>query len=165
MQIFFYFVILAIVLLRIIGSELEPEIEMLISATILELKERINELLNVEVARQTLWYSYTRLKNNCSIESYGFGHCTWLALRVNPLMGQPKFNILVKFAGMVEHIRVRETQTVAELRNKISRHWSILVVNVALIGLSKKIKDHVPLSTYHIGHDLKVELKVHIEPC
>jgi hypothetical protein len=89
MQIFSYFVILAMVLLRIIGGELEPEIEMPASATILELKERINELLNVEVARQTLWYSYTRLENNCSIESYGFGQFTWLALRVNPLMAQP----------------------------------------------------------------------------
>jgi hypothetical protein len=70
----------------------------------------------------------------------------------------------VKSAGRVEHIRARETQTVAELRNKISRHWSISVVNVALLRLSKKMEDHLPLSAYYISHDSEVELKVRIEP-
>lgn len=164
MQIFSSFVIFAMVLFRIIGGELEPEIEMPATTTILELKERIDEILKVEVARQTLWFGFTSLENDHSIESYSFSHFTTLGLIVRPLPRQLKFNILVKSSSRVEHIRVRETQKVAELRNKISKHWSIPVVNVAFIRLTKKMDDDLPLCTYYIVQDFEVEVKVRIEP-
>jgi hypothetical protein len=152
------------VLFRITGGELKPEIEMPASATILALKERINEVLNMEVARQTLSFGSMLMENDRIIDSYGFPQFVVLSLIVRPLSGQRKINILVKSSSKVERIRMRETQKVAELREKISRRWGISVKKMTLLRLSKEMDDNLLLSAYYISRDSEVEVKVHTQP-
>lgn len=157
------FVILVMVLFRIVGGEVRPEIEMPASATILVLKERIKEILNVEVTRQTLWLGDILLENDRIIDSYDFAQFVMINLIVTPFLGQPKVNILVKSSNKVEHIRMRETKKVAELKNKISRRWGIPVRKMTLHRLSKEMDDNLPLSAYYINQDSEVEVRVHVE--
>ena len=148
---------------RITGGELKPEIEMSSSGTILELKERIYELWNVEVARQTLFFDATELENDRKIESYEFQPFETLGLVVTPLSGDPKFDILVKSSTAEDCIRVRETQKVADLRRKIERRWGILAQKITLLSHSIEMNDDHLLSAYYVNRGSIVEVKVSIE--
>ena len=148
---------------RITGGELKPEIEMSSSGTILELKERIYELWNVEVARQTLFFDATELENDRKIESYEFQPFDTLGLVVTPLSGDPKFDILVKSSTAEDCIRVRETQKVADLRRKIERRWGILAQKITLLSHSIEMNDDHLLSAYYVNRGSIVEVKVSIE--
>ncbi|KAM3689223.1 hypothetical protein ACB098_09G030800 [Castanea mollissima] len=149
---------------RITGGELKPEIEMSSSGTILELKERIYELCNVEVARQTLFFYATELENDRTIESYEFLQpFETLGLVVTPLSGDPKFDILVKSSTAEDCVRVRETQKVADLRRKIERRWGILAQKITLLSHSIEMNDDHLLSAYYVNRGSIVEVKVSIE--
>lgn len=81
----------ATVAFKITGGELIPEIQMLSSETILDLKKRIEARLDVPVARQTLRFNNQVLPNDLKINHYDFniGHdrhqVVTLALVVSPL--------------------------------------------------------------------------------
>lgn len=151
------------VLFRITGGELKPEIEMPPSATILELKEKIHELLKVEVGRQTLMFGHILMENDRIIDSYFFPQFIMLSLTVTPLLGQPKVNISLKSIDKVENIRIRETQKVVELREKISRRWGIPIKQITLFRLSEEMDDNLLLSAYYICQDSEIEVKIQID--
>lgn len=151
--------------IKIAGGEVIPEIAIPPSATVLELKERIKEVLDVEVDRQTLQFCHLKLENHRSIESYGSaGSLSMLEMEVTPLPGQPKFRIAVKSAFKEDVFMVRETQKVADLESQISQSWGILPESLTLFRLSEKMERYHPLSAYYVNQDSEVKVAIDIEP-
>lgn len=152
--------------IKIAGGEVIPEIALPPSATVLQLKERIKEVLDVEVDRQTLQFCPSTLENHRSLESYGFEHdgLVMLDLEVAPSPGQPKFRVAVRSASMEDHFRVTETQNVEDLKSEISRRWGIPPQMLTLFRLSKKMEDNHLLSKYYVSRHSEVKVEITIEP-
>lgn len=155
---------MAMVHFAITGGEVIPEIEMPMFATILDLKETIEEILDVDVARQTLNFSNQVLTNDQTIGHLNLGPFAALGLVVTPLAGQPKFNILVKYINEEINIRVKETTLVVDLKRKLERRCGILTEKITLHRLSKEMEDDFPLSAYYVCEDSEVEMTTKIEP-
>lgn len=148
------------VFFKITGGELKPELEMSSSATILELKEWIHERLNVEIARQALFFDKIELEDDRTIESYEFEAVEILGLVVTPVPEDPIYEILVKSTTAEARIRVRETQKVVELRGKIERLWGIPTQYISLSRHGIVMDDHHPLSAYYVNQGCTVVVKV-----
>ncbi|KAH9790060.1 hypothetical protein KPL71_003270 [Citrus sinensis] len=155
---------MAMVHFAITGGEVIPEIEMPMFATILDLKETIEEILDVDVARQTLNFNNQVLTNDQTIGHLNLGPFAALALVVTPLAGQPKFNILVKSINEEINIRVKETTLVVDLKRKLERRCGILFEKITLHRLSKEMEDDFPLSAYYVCEGSEVEMTTKIEP-
>lgn len=155
---------MAMVHFTITGGEVIPEIEMPMFAPILDLKERIEEILDVDVARQTLNFNNQVLTNDQTIGHLNLGPFAALALVVTPLAGQPKFNILVKSINEEINITVKETTLVVDLKRKLERRRGILIEKITLHRLSKEMGDDFPLSAYYVCEGSEVEMTTKIEP-
>ncbi|KAJ4724374.1 Ubiquitin domain-containing protein [Melia azedarach] len=152
------------VLLVISGGQVVPEIEMPISATILQLKERIEAVINILVLRQTLSFNDNVLRNDQTIDEFNFGKFATVVLDVQPLAGQPKFNIFVQSsAEEVTAISVRETTLVAALKRKIEKSCGVLAKNVSLYHLSKEMEDEFPLCAYYVCPGSEVEMTISMD--
>lgn len=155
--------------LMITGKEVKPLIEISISQTILELKQKIEDLTGVQVFRQTLDFD-RRIMSNDKTVSYYFGNEVYpedppmpIALTVQPLEGQPRFNILVRFNdGMIGFV-VRETTLVADLKRMIEECTHILSKYVKLRRLDKEMEDQFPLSEYYICVLSHVEMTLNFD--
>lgn len=152
------------VLFRIIGGEIVPEIEMSCSETIFDLKEKIQEELEVEVHRQNLWYNNKELRNHEFIEDYGFHRDATITLSVKLLPPQVKLHVLVKHTGSNGYVRVKETDNVRDLRQKVERYWGIPSELFTLYRLNVEMVDNHPLYAYYINEASEVELCVSVQP-
>ncbi|KAL5764668.1 hypothetical protein ACOSQ2_017262 [Xanthoceras sorbifolium] len=156
---------MATVQFQITGGQVTPVIAMPISATILDLKERIQLFTDIEMARQTLRFNDRELTNDQTISHYSFGEFAQLVLDVKPLDNEPKFDILVKSCNeQSKLIRVKETTLVGELRSKIERRFGIPGKLMNLYRLSEDMKDDFPLSAYYVCEGCQVEVVTNIEP-
>ncbi|KAH1101500.1 hypothetical protein GYH30_036194 [Glycine max] len=122
------------VLFKIDGGKRVPEIEMSLLDTILDLKQKIQEL-DVEVYRQRLWHKDRMLRDNELIHDQAFCASKTLHLTVTPLSPQHTLSVKVKFVGSDGYVEVKETD-----------------------------KDHLPLSAYYVNEATEVQLSVLIEP-
>ncbi|KAK0604408.1 hypothetical protein LWI29_015381 [Acer saccharum] len=157
---------MATVQFRISGGQVTPEITMPISATILDLKERIQLFTDICMTRQTLRFNNQELTNDRTISHYEFGQFATLVLGVKPLDDRyPKFFILVKSCNeQSKLIRVKETTLVGDLRSKIERHFGIPGKLLSLFRLSQEMKDEFPISAYYVCAGSQVEVVINIEP-
>lgn len=149
---------------KITGGEIEPVIEMSLSELVFDLKSKIEDKLDVRVHRQRLWYSDIELDNEKRIAFYAMCGDETVTLTVNPLPPDVKLHVLVKHVGSNGYVRVRETDTVGELRGKVSRYWGISTRLITLSRLNVEMLDDRPLSAYYINEDSEVKLSVLIEP-
>lgn len=114
---------MAMVLLKIVGGEVIPEIEMLESATVLDLKEKIETILNVGVARQTLKFRNQVLMNDQTIGHWNFEQHASIVL-CQATGWQPKFNISVENNyGEKTILKVRENTLVDEVKGRLDKEW------------------------------------------
>ncbi|KAK3185214.1 hypothetical protein Dsin_032500 [Dipteronia sinensis] len=119
----------ATVLFKITGGVVIPEVEMPISATILELKKKIKieSVLKLKAERQTLRHQNQELNNDRTIAYYDFKkNVATLVLHFKPLPGKPKFNITVKDGDDEFNVKVKETTLVADLFKEIEKRWDLV---------------------------------------
>lgn len=151
--------------LLITGAEVGIEMEMPGPASFLQVKQKIKEIANVEEDRQTLFYNQVRLEDEYLVYEFVYDEFAELELRVAPLPGDPKVAIVAKSPNREdEPINVRETQSVAHLRNKISRRWGIPPKKITLTRLSHDMEDAHRLSDYYVCEGAEVNVAVHISP-
>lgn len=140
---------MAKVLLKIVGGEVIPEIEMLESATVLDLKEKIETILNVGVARQTLKFRNQVLMNDQTIGHWNFEQHASIVLCVKPLAGEPKFNISVENNyGEKTILKVRENTLVDEVKGRLDKEWLFSSSWLTLKHLSVEMDDDFPPSLH-----------------
>ena len=152
------------VLFRIAGGQIVPEIDMSPNETIFDLKDKIEEELGVCIHRQSLWYHNNELRDDEFIGNYGFRGNPTLSLSVEPLPSDLKIHVLVKHIGGNGYVRVRETDTVSDLRRKVERYWAIPQQLFTLHRLNVEMKDNHPLHAYYVNEASEVQLSVSIEP-
>ncbi|KAK0590138.1 hypothetical protein LWI29_023134 [Acer saccharum] len=155
----------ATVLFKITGGVMIPEIEMPISATILELKKKIESVLKLKAERQTLRHHNQELNNGRTIAYYDFKkNVATLVLHFKPLPGKPKFNVLVKSKYDEFNVKVKETTLVADLFKEIEKRLRYsLIKNYNVYHLSTKIEEEdLPVTAYYIceGSNIEVKLKI-----
>ncbi|KAL6339869.1 hypothetical protein AAG906_034957 [Vitis piasezkii] len=144
------------------GGEVVPEIRMPSSATILELKQKIEEDLNVKVARQTLLFNQINLNDEDAIADYGFHSMTSIRLSVTPEPDKEFFIDLKSGTRPTTNVRVKESYKVADLKSKLQRLWGIEKKNIALSRLSKKMEDDHFLYSYYIYEGTEVFAEIAI---
>ncbi|KAK0606055.1 hypothetical protein LWI29_033678 [Acer saccharum] len=123
-----------------------------VSATVLELKKKIELVLNLKVERQTLRYDNEEINNDQSIAYYDFKkNVATLVLHFKLLSGKPKFNLLVKSNREEFNVKVKETTLVAEVKKKVEKH-SYSIKYLDFYHLSTKMDDDdLPLSAYYVS--------------
>ncbi|KAF3441847.1 hypothetical protein FNV43_RR15762 [Rhamnella rubrinervis] len=86
----------------------------------------------------------------------------------NPVLQprDPKVSIVAKSSNREdEPINVRETQSAAHLRNKISRRWGIFPPSkITLTRLFHAMEDDHLLSDYYVCEGAEVNVVVHVSP-
>ncbi|KAF3441852.1 hypothetical protein FNV43_RR15767 [Rhamnella rubrinervis] len=135
-------------------------------ASFLQVKQKIKEIANVEEDRQTLFYNQVRLEDEYFVHQFVYDEFAELELTVTPLPGDPKVSIVAKSSNREdEPINVGETQSVAHLRNKISRRWGIFPPSkITLTRLSHAMEDDHLLSDYYVCEGAEVNVVVHVSP-
>ncbi|KAK3185215.1 hypothetical protein Dsin_032501 [Dipteronia sinensis] len=151
----------ATVLFTITGGEVIPEIEMPVSATIFELKKKIESVLNLKVERQTLRHDNEELNNGRTIAYYDFQkNVATLVLHFKPLSGKPKFNITLKDGNEEFNVKVKETTLIGDLIKKIEKCMGCSIKYMNLYHLSTKIEEEdLPITAYYISEGSEIEVK------
>lgn len=149
---------------KITGGQIVPEIDMVASETIFDLKLEIQKELGVGVERQSLWYYTRELRDEEVIEAYRFRERETLNLTVRALPQGTKVHVLVKQMGANGYVRMRETDKVADLRRKVEKYWGIPQRLFFLRRFDREMEDDLPLFAYYITEDTEVHLVVNIEP-
>ncbi|KAJ4843807.1 hypothetical protein Tsubulata_009995 [Turnera subulata] len=170
----------------ITGGEVTPQIQMLSTATVLQMKQRIEMILGVPILRQTLKHRSMELRNDETFEYYGLFGGTGagmvaagtssassnanydVQLTVAPLPGDPKFPILVVRSPNAEShalpVNVRETYTVADLRRKLERRMGIFGSELTLFRLYQLMdQPFLPLSRYFVCAGCTIKVVVAID--
>ncbi|KAK7392472.1 hypothetical protein VNO78_20911 [Psophocarpus tetragonolobus] len=149
---------------KITGGEIVPEIEMMLSDTVFYLKWKIQKELDVEVHRQSLWHHNRMLRDHECIEDYDFRENETLYLTVTPLPPHHKLHVLVKSFGSDGYVRVKETDKVNELYNKVEKYWGIPSNRIILKRRNVVMENNLPLYTYYVNEASEVQLFISIEP-
>ncbi|KAF3456718.1 hypothetical protein FNV43_RR01372 [Rhamnella rubrinervis] len=93
-------------------------------ASFLQVKQKIKELMKVEVDRQTLVFETEPMEDASQVPDRAWE--TYVVLSVAPLPGDPSFEIVAKSANREDDlITVKETQSVDDLRNDIAERWGL----------------------------------------
>ncbi|KAK7345539.1 hypothetical protein VNO77_16144 [Canavalia gladiata] len=148
----------------IAGGEIVPKIEISLSKTVFELKEKIKKELDVEVNRQSLWYRDTELSDYQFIGNYGLRGNETLFLSVSRLPPHQKLHVLVKHIGSDGYVRVKETDKVSDLLTKVERYWAVPLDRISLYRHNVKLEHNLPLYSYYINEASEINLSVLIEP-
>lgn len=149
---------------KIAGGEIVPEIQMTLSATVYDLKQKIRNELDVEVHRQSLWHHNRMLRDHEYIENCDFQVRETLYLSVDPLPPHQNIHVLVKSLGSDGYVRVRETDKVGDLRNLVERYWGTPSNRVTLRRHNVVMEDCLPLYAYYVNEGSEVQLSISIEP-
>ena len=128
---------MTIVNFEIKGGEVVRDIEMSTASTILELKRRWE------------W-------GDKDFYSAASVHLT--------VMPEPEkeFFIVLKSSRPVADVKVKETNTVFDLKMKIQKLWGIEKKNVTLFRLSKEMEDDLLLCAYYVYEGSEVEVEIAI---
>ncbi|KAI3437500.1 DYW_deaminase domain-containing protein [Psidium guajava] len=150
------------VLLRIAGGEITPQIEVTRFDTILNLKETIRDALGVEVGRQTLVYDERALLDDVEIRHCIFGRePATVTLHVAPLPEGTKIAVRLESSLKQESMRrIQETDSVAGLRSKIERRWGLRSCSIALFPLDTQMSEDLPLSAYYVVDGAEIDVQV-----
>lgn len=149
------------VLLHIAGGEITPQIEVGHFENILNLKEMIRDVLGVEIGRQTLAYDERVLHDDEEIRHCIFGRdSVTVTLRVAPLPEGTKIAVQLESSLKQGSMRTRETDSVANLRNKIERRWGLRNCSIALFRLDTQMNGDLPLSAYYVVDGTVIDVQV-----
>ncbi|KAI6673274.1 hypothetical protein NL676_001180 [Syzygium grande] len=149
------------VLLRIDGGEITPQIEVTYFDTILNLKEMIRDVLGVEIERQTLVYDERTLLDDEEIRHCIFGRdSATVTLSVAPLPEGTKIAVQLESSLKQGSMRTRETDSVADLRSKIERRWGLRNCSITLFRLDTQMNEDLPLSAYYVVDGTKIDVQV-----
>ncbi|KAJ4724371.1 Ubiquitin domain-containing protein [Melia azedarach] len=144
------------------GGAMVPEIELPTSATVLELKQMLGEVIEILVSRLTLTFCGTVLTDDQVVGEFHRGNFpAILFLQVEPLPGNPEFLIFVNPSAdqnVPVGISVRETTTVEELMVKIEEECGVSAETFTLHYLGKAMDFNFPLSSYYISPGCEVEI-------
>ncbi|KAJ4724375.1 Ubiquitin family protein [Melia azedarach] len=150
----------------ITGGVLAPQIKISVSATILDLKETIQNVISILVSRQTLSLNGNFLRNDQVIRDINLGAQlpVPLVLRVEPLPGNPKFIIFVKYCvGDFISVWIRETSSVLELKMEIEKLHGVSAQNITLHHFSHEMSDDYALSEYYIHPGCQIQMTVSMD--
>jgi len=153
---------------KIIGGDIEPMVEISVSELVFDLKSKIEDQLEVGVHRQNLWYKGVELDNEKRIGFYALrgDETETVTLIVDPLPSDLKLHVLVKFLGHGSngYVRVKETDKVSDLCDKVSRYWGIPLNTFTLRRLNVEMMHDRPLHAYYINEASEIQLSVDIQP-
>ncbi|KAK9284415.1 hypothetical protein L1049_023587 [Liquidambar formosana] len=143
------------------GAEVKPTITISTSATILQLKGKIEGYTGVCVSRQTLWLRTLELKDSNFIDYYGLTDIVPIRLVTQPLPTELKLDITVSAAALGYQLKfqVKETDTVYQLKQKIEETWGVSPEDISLWHLAVEMKDDHHLSNYYIHEGSQVNLR------
>ena len=152
-----------IITFEIMGGEVVPEIQMPSSATILDLKLKIQEDLDVKVKRQTLRFHHINLSDEDLISDYAFDSLTSVYLSVVPEPEKEFFIVLKSRTRPTANVRVKESYKVKELKSKIKKLWGIEKKNISLFRLWERMDDDDDfLYSYYVyeGSEVFAEIRI-----
>lgn len=147
---------------KIAGGEIVPEIEMTLSDTVFDLKQKIQKELDVEVCRQSLWHHNRKLRDHEYLDDFRISEIIYLT--VTPLSPYHKLHVLVKSVGSDGYVRVKETDKVRDLRSKVERFWGVPSNLITLKRRNVVMENNLPLYAYYVNEASEVQLSVLIEP-
>lgn len=153
-----------LVTFRIKGAEVEPEIKMPPSATILALKQKIERDLKVRVERQIILWPDKILVDDDPIGYYDFGRSTSVRLFVDAAEpAEKEYSINLKSSIRPEsNIKVKGSYKVRDLKSEVEKLWEVPKRDINLFRFSKKMEDDYFLSSYYVyeGAQVFVELDI-----
>ncbi|KAJ6299924.1 hypothetical protein OIU76_020840 [Salix suchowensis] len=155
---------MAPVLCKIVGAQATLSFEMYPLYTVGEVKQEITSRTNVSRNHLTLRGSHylERLDDHVTLEECGYRGEATIHLGVRRSPGNPGFDLVVGLPNNNgwKPVRVRETTTVAELKDKIMQRWGIPADKMTLIRLSTVMEDSYCLLDYLISKlgDVRVEI-------
>lgn len=132
------------------GGEIRPQITMPTSATILQLKQMINEKIRVPVSRQNLLYGNTKLLDWTPINRYNFGTFTELILATDMYPDERVITVSVSSPAFDIGLRVNKVHKVIQVKQKLAEICAIDTESITLWYMSKKMQDEKPLYKYYI---------------
>ncbi|KAG8647235.1 hypothetical protein MANES_09G067397v8 [Manihot esculenta] len=147
---------------KVTKNELSIDFVMPQDATIFEVKQMVESLMNFEVHSQALFCNGQMLEENRSLESYNFREIVCFELDTVP--PQLKFYILAKSPVKETRMKVKSTTTVLELREKVERKWAIFSHILSLKYNGEMMSDDLPLSHYEVRSNSVIEVVVGLEP-
>lgn len=132
------------------GGEIRPQITMPTSATILQLKQMINEKIRVPVSRQNLLYGNTKLLDWTPINRYNFGTFAELILAIDMYPDERVITVSVSSPAFDIGLRVNKVHKVIQVKQKLAEICAIDTESITLWYMSKKMQDEKPLYKYYI---------------
>ncbi|XP_038703887.1 uncharacterized protein LOC120000085 [Tripterygium wilfordii] len=127
------------------------------SATVLQLKEKINECTSVPVARQTLLFKNSELQDAMTLIESNMEFVAGIVLQIEPNMEDMDVNITVTSPAFKSAFNVNQMDTVLSLKKKIRERWGFPIEQITLWRLDYEMRDEMPLLAYYIydGSDLR----------
>ncbi|KAH8505970.1 hypothetical protein Peur_044735 [Populus x canadensis] len=139
----------------IVGAKVTLAFEMFPLCTIGEVKQKITERTNLNRNRLTLrgGHNLEELEDYRTLEECRYRGEATIHLDVSPLSGNPEFDIAVGLPNNDwKAMKVRETTTVAELKDKIMERWGIPTCRMTLTRLDTTMEeDSSSLIDYYIS--------------
>lgn len=121
-------------------------------------KQKIKNAVGVEPHRQTLYYNQMRLEDEYQVNLFVFEIFAQVELRVTPLPGNPKVTVLCNAANRdAEAVSIRESDTVQNLRTKLSVAWGLPIEMISLHRFGSHMDDDYPLSDYYVCDGARVD--------
>ncbi|GAV92713.1 ubiquitin domain-containing protein, partial [Cephalotus follicularis] len=139
------------------GAVVKPIITMPTSATIRQLKKKIEEYTDIPISRQILSHDNTKLIDDFIINHYNFGPIPGIQLEVETDPNQMDVNITVTSPVFKVRLKVNQMESVMQLKQKIGDMWGIETKDITLWHLCRRMQDDHLLHMYYINEGSDVE--------
>lgn len=126
------------------------------SATVFQLKKKINEKIRVPVGRQNLLYNNTKLLDPNPINRYNFGTITELILAIDMYPDERVVTVSVSSPAFDIGLRVNKIHKVIQVKQKLAQICAVDTEDITLWYMSKKMQDEKPLYKYYITDGSKI---------
>lgn len=137
-------------IIYVVTEEGEIPLEVDLMETVLVVKQKLQLLLRVPVARQTLSIYDIELVDGFEMEFYGINKNTRINLTIMP--SNNKFQIVVKLLTRDRiDLEVEAMDTVISLKDKIHNNIGVPIRQLTLFYLGTELENHWRLSDYGIG--------------
>lgn len=136
-------------IIYVVTGEGEIPLEVDLMETVLVVKQKLQLLLRVPVARQTLSLYDIELVDGFEMEFYGVNKNTRINLTIMP--NNNKFQIVVKLLTREIDLEVEAMDTVVSLKDKIHSNIGVPIRQLILFYLGTELENQLRLSDYGIG--------------
>ncbi|KAJ8620383.1 hypothetical protein MRB53_028912 [Persea americana] len=136
-------------IIYVVTGEGEIPLEVDLMETVLVVKQKLQLLLRVPVARQTLSIYDIELVDGFEMEFYGVNKNTRINLTIMP--NNNKFQIVVKLLTREIDLEVEAMDTVVSLKDKIHSNIGVPIRQLILFYLGTELENQLRLSDYGIG--------------